>query len=131
VFGKLVLFPLSLGLTTPYSLGIFVRIFYETFVIVSIEFWSIFEPKIRPTRFAINFLFIFARVERKVEREVRFCVKLFGFFPRQILIRLVLNFSRFVPNSVEILTWNFRKNYFKRIFQKFCANQGAILNQYL
>jgi len=27
--------------------------------------------------------------------------------------------SHFVPNSVEIVTWNFRKNYFERIFQKF------------
>jgi len=56
--------------------------------------------------------------------KVRLCVKLFDFYRGWILIRLTWNFSRFVPNSVEILTWNFGENYFGRIFQKFCANQG-------
>jgi len=105
VFGKQVSFTLGLGLTTPYSLGILVWIFYRTFAIVPTEFWLIFEPQIRPTRFAINFLFITARAERKS----CLCVKLFGFFPSWIFIRLTLNLSRFVPNSVEILT---------RIFQE-------------
>jgi len=44
---------------------------------VSIEFWLRFDLQTRPTRFAINFLFITARCERKV----RSCVKLFEFFP--------------------------------------------------
>jgi len=56
VFGKPVLFILGLGLTTPYSLGILVWNFYQTLVIVSIEFWLRSEPQIRPTRFAINFV---------------------------------------------------------------------------
>ena len=75
VFGKPVLFTLGLGLTTPYSLGISVSNFYQTFFTVSIEFWLRFESQIRSTRFAINFLFITARAERKV----RLCVKLFFF----------------------------------------------------
>jgi len=105
VFGKSVLFTLGLGLTAPYPLGILVWNFYQTFVIVSTEFWLRFEPQTRPTRFTIIFLFISIRAERKV----RLCVKLFDFFPGWILIRLTWNLSRFVPNSVEILTRNFRK----------------------
>jgi len=76
VFGKPVLFTLGLGLTAPYSLGVLVWNFYQTFVIMSIEFWLRFEAQTRPTRLAINFLFITARAERKV----RSCVKLFDFF---------------------------------------------------
>ena len=104
VFGKPVLFTLGPGLTTPYSLGILVWNFYQTFVTVSVQFWVRFESQIRPTELAINFLFITARTKRKV----RLCVKLFGFFRGRILIRLSWNLSRFIPNSVEILTWNFR-----------------------
>jgi len=55
VFGKPVLFTLGMGHTTPYSLGILVWNFYQTFVSVSVEFWLRFEPQIRPTRLAINF----------------------------------------------------------------------------
>jgi len=51
--------------------------------------------------------------------KVRSCVKLFDFFRGWILICLTWILSRFVPNSVEILMWNFRKNCFGRIFQKF------------
>jgi len=76
VFGKPVFFTLGQGLTTPYSLGVFVWNFYQTLVTVSIEFWLRFEPRIRPTRLAINFLLIIVRAERKV----RSCVKLFDFF---------------------------------------------------
>jgi len=54
-FGKPVSFTLSLGLTTPYSLGLLVWNFYQTFVIVCVEFWLSFEPRIQPTRFAISF----------------------------------------------------------------------------
>jgi len=105
VFGKPIFFTLDLGLTTPYSLDISVSNFHQTFVIVSIEFWLRFEPQIRPTGFAINFLFITARAERKVH----LCVKLYEFFPRRILIRLTRNLLRFALNSVEILTWKFKK----------------------
>jgi len=95
---------------------------------VSIEFWLRLEPQIRPTRFGINLLFITVKAERKV----RLCVKLSDFFLRWILIRLTSNLSRFVPNSVNILTWNFRKkNYFGRIFTKFCANQDYPLPKHL
>ena len=114
VFGTPILFTLGLGLNTPYSLGIFDWNFYQTLVIVSIKFWLRSEPHIRPTGFAVNILFITARVERKVH----LCVKLFYFFPRWILIRLTWNLSRFVPNSVEILTWNFRKKLFRENFSE-------------
>jgi len=76
VFGKPVFVTLGLGLTTPYSLGILVWNFYQTFFTVSTEFWHRFEPYIRPTRLAISFLFITVRNERKV----RLCVILFDFF---------------------------------------------------
>jgi len=114
VFGKPVLLTLGLWLTTPYSLSILVWNFYQTFVTVSIVFWLIFHPQIRPTRSAINFLFITARVERKV----LLCVKLIDFFRRWILIRLTWNLSRFIPNSVQILTWNFRKKLFRQNFSE-------------
>ena len=114
VFGKPILFTLGLGHTTPYSLGILVWNIYQTFITVSIEFWLRFESQIRPTRLAINFVFITARVERKV----RLCVKLFDFFCRWILIPLTWNVSRFVPDSVEILTWNFRKKLFWENFSE-------------
>ena len=114
VFGKSVLFTLGLGLTAPYSLGILVLNFYQTFIIVSIEFWLRFAPMTHPTRFAINFLFITARAERKF----RLCVKLFDFFPGWILIRLTWNLSRFVANSVEILTRNFREKPFRENFSE-------------
>ena len=117
VFGKPVLFTLGLGLTTPYSLGILVWNFYQTFVTVSTESWLRFEPQIRPTRLAINSLFITARAERKV----RLCVKLFDCFRGWILIRLAWNLSHFVPNTVEILKWNFSRKLFHDNFSEiFC-----------
>jgi len=112
--GKSVLFTLGLGLTTPYSLGILVWTFYQMFVTVSAEFWLRFEPQIRPTRLAINFLLIIATAERKV----RLCAKLFDYFRGRILIRLTWNLSRFVLNSVEILTWNLRKKQFREDFSE-------------
>ena len=91
--------------------------FYQTFVTMSIEFWLGFEPQIPPTRLAINFSFITARAERKD----CLCVKLFDVFPRWILIRLTWNLSRFVPNPVEVPTWNFRKKLFRENFLEiFC-----------
>jgi len=117
VFGKPVLFTLGLGLTTPDNLGILVWNFNQTFVTVSTLFWLRFERQIRPTRLAINFLFITVRAERKV----RLCVKLLDFFRGWILIRLTLNLSRFIPNSVETLTWNFRKNLFHKNFSEILA----------
>ena len=83
-FRKTISFTLGLGLTTPYSLSILVWTFYRTFAILSNEFWLRFKPQIRPTRFAINFLIITTRAERKV----RLCVKLFDFYCKWILIRL-------------------------------------------
>ena len=88
---------------------------------LSIEFWLIFDPQIRPTIYAINFLFITSKDESKV----RLCVKLLDCFPKWILVHFTWNLSRFVPDSVEILTRYFwKKNYFGRNFQIFCANQG-------
>ena len=114
VFGKPPLFTLGLGLTTPYSLGILVWNFYQKFVTTSIEFWLIFDPQFRPTRLAINFLFIIVRAERKV----RLCVKMFHFFRGWKLIRMTWNLSRFVSNSVVILGWNFRKKIFRENFSE-------------
>jgi len=120
VFGTPVLFSLGLGLTTPYSLGILVWNFYQTLVIASIEFWLRSEPQIRPTGFAINFLFITIRAKRMI----RLCVKLFYFFLGE--------YSSVWPEISRVLSqiqYRFLrgilgKNYFGRIFQKFCANQG-------
>ena len=41
------------------------------------------------------------------------------FFRRRILILLTWNWSHFVPNSVDILTWNFRKKLFRENFLEF------------
>ena len=110
------------------SLGLLVWNFYQTFAIVCIEFWLRFEPEIRLTRFAINFLFITVMAERKV----RLCVKLFEYFSRWILIRLTWNLSRFVPNSVKIPTWNFNKKLFCEKFSKIlCKPRLSILFQNL
>ena len=122
-FGEPVLFTLGLGLTTPYSLGISVTNFYQTFVTVSIEFWRRFETQNRPTGSAINFLFITARAKRKG----RLCVKLFYFFPRGILIHLTWNLSRFAPNTVEIFTWNIGKKLFWENFSEILLKTKAIL----
>ena len=112
VFGKPVLFTLGLGHTTPYYLGIFVLYFNQTFVTVSIEFCLRFEPQIHATRFAINFLFITVRMKGRFV-----CVwNCLIFFRGWVLIRLTWNLSRFVPNSVEILMWNFRKKQFRENF---------------
>jgi len=128
VFGKPILFTLDLCLTTPYSLGLLVWKFYQTFLIVCIEFWLRFEPSIRPTRFSINFWFITARVERKV----RLCVKLFDLFPRWILICLTWNLSRFVPNSVQILYVEFQKKLVPgQFFWNFVKNQGYPLAKFV
>ena len=108
------MFTLALGLTIPYSLGILVWNFYQSFVTVSIEFWLIFEPHIRPTRLAKKVLIHHCNAQRKV----CLCVKLFNYFRGWILIRLTWNLSRFVQNSVEILRWNFRKKIFPENFSK-------------
>jgi len=114
IFGKPVFFTLGLGLTTPYSLGVLVWNIYQTFVTVCIEFWLRFEAQIRPTKLLINFLLITARAEKKVG----LCVKLFDFFRGRILFRLTWNLSCSIPNSVEILTWNFRKKLFRENFSE-------------
>ena len=116
VFGKPVLFTLGLGLTAPYYLGVLVWHSYQTFVTASVEFWLRFEAQIRPTRLAINFLSITARA--RVGRKVRLCVKVFNFFRGRILIRFTWYLSRSVPNSEEILTWNFRKKLFRENFSE-------------
>ena len=122
VFEKPVLFTLGLGLTTPYSLGILVWNFYQRCVIVSTEFLLRFESQIRPTRLAVNFLFITARAERKVH----LCVKQFDFFRGRILVRLIWNLSHFVPNSVEIHTWNFRKKLFQENFSEILCKPRSV-----
>jgi len=123
VFGKQVLLTLGPGLTKPYSFGILVWNFYQTLVIVSTEFLLRIETQTPPTEFPINFLSVTARPERKV----RLYLKLFDFFPRWILIRLTWNLSCFVPNSVETLTWNFRKKLFRENFLEILLKTKAIV----
>ena len=120
VFGKVVLFTLGLGLTTPYALGILIWNFYQTFVTVSTEFWLRFHPQILLTRLAINFLFITARADR----NVRLCAKLFDFFRGWILIRLTWTLSHFSQIQLRILPEISGKNYFGIFFKKFSPNQG-------
>ena len=120
VFGKPVLFTLSLGLTTRYSFCVLVWNFYQTSVTVSTKLWLRFEAQIRPTSMAINFFFITARAGRKV----LLCVKLLFFFMGE--------YSSVWPEICHVFSqiqWRFLhgisgKNYFGRIFRKFCANQG-------
>ena len=81
---------------------------------MSIEFWLRFEPQIRPTGLAINFLFVTARAERKV----RLCLKLFDFFSWVNTHPFDLKSVAFFPNSVEILGWNFRKKLFRENFSE-------------
>ena len=87
------------------------------------EFWQRFEPQIPPTKLAINFLFITVRLEKKV----RLFLKLFDFFPTWILICLTWNLSCFVPYSVEIVTYNFRKKLFWESFTEILLKTKAIL----
>jgi len=94
--------------------------FPQTFVSVSVEFWLRFEPEIRSERLEINCLFINARAEMKVHS----CAKLFYFFRGWILICLTWNFSRVVPIQWRFLRGILGENYFGRICQRFCANQG-------
>jgi len=93
VFEKPVLLTLGLGLSTPYSLGILVWNFYKTFVTISNEFWLRFEPQIRPTRLAINFLFILA----KAEKEGSFVCETVWFFSWVNAHSFYLKFVAFCP----------------------------------
>jgi len=79
-----VLFALSPRLIMPYSLSVYIWNFYQTFLIVCIEMWLRFEPQIRSTKFAMNFLFIIATTERKV----CFYVKPFDHFLTEYLFVL-------------------------------------------
>jgi len=87
VFGKPVLFTLGLGLTTPYSLGIFgLKFLPDVRHCVYCVLTEIWAPD--SSHETVNkFLFISARAERKVH----LCVKLFHFFREWILIRLTWN----------------------------------------
>ena len=60
---------------------------------MSVVFWLRFEPQIRPTRLAINFLFITARAERKV----RLYAKLVWFFSWVNTHPFDLKFVAFCP----------------------------------
>jgi len=51
-------------------------------------------------------------------KEGSFVCETIWFFRGRILIRLTWNLSRFVANSVEILTWNFRKKLFRENFSE-------------
>ena len=83
-------------------------------------FWLRFEPQIRPTRLAINFLFVTAGLKGRFV-----CVW-------NCLIFFVGEYSSVWPEICRVLSqiqWRFLggisgKNYSGRIFQKFCANQG-------
>jgi len=115
------LFTLGLELTTPYSLGILVWNFYQTFFTVSTECWLIFEPEIPPTRLTINFY-----KSLPVLKGRFVCVW-------NCLIVFMGEYSSVWPEICLVLSqWRFLrgisgKNYFGRIFQKFCANQDYAL----
>ena len=87
---------------------------------MSIEFLLTFKPQIRSTRFTINFFFITARVKGRFV-----CVL-------NCLIFYLGEYSSVWPEICRILSQIqsrllrgiLGKNYFGRIFQKFCANQG-------
>ena len=91
---------------------------------VCIELWLRFEPQIRSTIFAMNFLFIIATTYRKV----RFCVKLFDHFLTEYSSVLAEIFRV----SFQILLGFFHKistrNSFWKMFQKILALQGAPLS---
>ena len=122
VFEKPVFLTLGLGLTAPYSLGVLVWNSYQTFVTASNELWLRFEAKIRSTRLTINFLLI--TTARATEGRL-VCVW-------NCLIFFVGEYSSVWPEICRVLSqiqWRFLrgisgKNYFGRIFRKFCANQG-------
>jgi len=126
IFGKLVLFTLGVGHTTPYSSGILVWNFYQTFVTVSIEFWMRFDPQIRPTRLAINFYSSLPGLKGRFVCEWN------------CLIFFVGEYSSVWPKICRVLSqiqWRFLggisgKYYSRRIFQKFCATK-VILNRNL
>ena len=97
-FGKPVFFTLGLGLTTTYSLGVFVWNFYQMFVTVSIEFSLKFEPQIRPTRLTINFLLITVTLKGRFV-PVWNCLI---FFRGSILIRLT-----WICHVLSRIQWRF------------------------
>ena len=81
------------------------------FVTVSIEFWMRFEPQIRPTRLAINFLLITARSKRKVRlcenvwffswvNTYPFDLKFVAFFPE-------FSADSYVEFQEKIISWEF------------------------
>ena len=96
------------------------EIFTSRFVSVSFEFWLRCELQIRPTRFAINFYSSLPGLKGRLV-----CV-------RNCLIFFVGEYSSVWPEISGVFSqtqWRFLlrisgKNYFRRIFQKFCANQG-------
>jgi len=127
VFGKTCfqnLFAFGLGVITPYSLGVLIWNFYQTFLIVCIHLWLRFEPQIRSTRFVINFLLIIATTER----NVLFRVKLFDHFLTErlsvwaeicrVLFEILLVFIHMIS----------KRNYFSKMFEKLHALQGAHLS---
>ena len=63
----------------------------------------------------------------QARKEGSFVSETVDFFPRWILIRLTWNLSCFVPNSVETLTWNFRKKLFRENFSEILMKTKAIL----
>jgi len=64
-------------------------------------------------------------------KEGSFVCETVWFFCGWILIRLSWNFSRFFPNSVEILTWNFRKKVFQEDFSEILCKPRLSLYQNL
>jgi len=88
--------------------------------------WLRFEPQMRSTRIAINFLFIFATNERKV----LFHVKLFDHF----LIEYLPVWAEIYRIFSQVLLASFHKistrNSFWKMFHKLLALQGAPLSRF-
>jgi len=123
-----ILFPLGLGLVTPYFLGVLIWNFYLTFLFVSTQLWPRFEPQIRSISFAMKFLFVTAKAERKV----RLCVW-------NCLIFLLTEYSTVWPEICRVLSQILlrllhrisAKNLFGKIYQKFRQLQSYPLFKFL
>ena len=91
---------------------------YLILITVSIVFWQRFQSQIRPTRLAINFLFIIVRAKRKV----LYGAKLFDFFLwvniHTFDLKPVAFYPKFSGDSwIEFMKQTILGEYFKKFVQ--------------
>jgi len=109
VFGKPVLCTLGLGLTTPYSLGVRSAIFTRRSSLCLLSFRWHLRPRFVPQDWQSIFYWSLPGPKGRFV-----CVwNCLIFFVGEYSSCLTWNLSRFVPNSVDILTCNFRKKLFR------------------